>query len=36
MLSLPTRRELAVNYQAAFLKAYSALAASFIVGALVI
>jgi hypothetical protein len=31
MLSLPTRRELAVNYWSAFLKAYSALAASFAV-----
>jgi len=36
MLSLPTRSKLAVNYQAAFLKARSALAASFIVDILVI
>jgi hypothetical protein len=36
MLSLPTRRELVVNYRAAFLKARSALAASFIVDTLVI
>jgi hypothetical protein len=36
MLSLPTRRELVVNYQATFLKARSALAMSFIVNILVI
>jgi hypothetical protein len=36
MLSLPARRELVVNYLATFLKTYSALAASFIVDALVI
>ena len=36
MLSLPTRRELAVNYRAIFLKARRALAASFIVDILVI
>jgi hypothetical protein len=36
MLSLPTRKELVVNCRATFLKAYSALATSFIVDALVI
>jgi len=36
MLSLPTRSKLAVNYRATFLKARNALAASFVVGALVI
>ena len=36
MVSLPARRELAVDYLAAFLKARSALAASFVVDALVI
>jgi len=36
IVSLPAKRELVVDFQAAFLKAYSAFAASFIVDALVI